>query len=104
MTLSNTNLMFPAYVANSAASVYANVAGHTAFIRGIILHNANTTTETVVIHFVVNSSGSLGTAAATNLMYKLLVAPDETVALEIPFSFVMTGTNDTIVVCGDYGT
>jgi len=84
-------------IASSAGAVYTNPSSKTSYIRGIIIHNTNTTAETVVLYNVPDNSGSVGTAAATNQFYKTDVAADTTVIIEFPVpGLVLSDTNDTI--------
>jgi hypothetical protein len=82
---------------NSAGAVLTNAASTTTYIRGIMLHNGNTTAETVILYKVPNSTGSVGTAATANEIYKEIMAPAATTFLEFPTpGMIMTDTNDTI--------
>lgn len=88
-----------AYVASSAASVYANPSATTSLISGLLICNNNTTPETVVIYNVPNSGGSLGTAGAGNTIATLTVAPGESVFFPLGatgFPLILTGHNDAI--------
>lgn len=83
--------------ASSAAAVYTNAASTTAYIRLITMHNTNSSAETVLIYNVPDSSGSVGTAAAANRIYKQTISADDTVtwAFDVP-GMVLKSTNDTI--------
>lgn len=82
---------------NSAGAVLTNAASTTTYIRGIMLHNGNTTAETVILYKVPDSTGSVGTAGTTNEIYKEIMAPGATTFLEYPVpGLIMTDENDTI--------
>ncbi len=95
-TLQTITLTEPTQIASSPASVYANPASTKSLIRGIIIYNSNTTTETVKIYYVPDSSSSLGTAAASNRLFSVSLSADETLIIEIPFCLVLSDTNDAI--------
>ncbi len=96
MTLNHAKLADPQQLPNSAGSIYANPAGITTFIRGFVLHNTNTSTETVDLHMVPTSGGSLGSATAANRLARISLAQDETIIFEAPFPLVLTEENDAI--------
>lgn len=96
MPLQRTRLTEVAYIASSVGSIYANPSSTDSFVRGFLLHNTNTTSETVDIHWVPDSAGSLGTASAANRIFRVILAPSETLILEIPFSLVLLDTNEAI--------
>jgi hypothetical protein len=99
MAIQHAKLADIAYVASSAGSVYTNPASTKSFLKGLILFNGNTTTETVKIYCVPDSSGSLGTAGVANQVAELSVATKETVYLPLNvdgFPLTLTDTNDAI--------
>jgi hypothetical protein len=65
---------------NSAGELYTLPASTTAYFRAIILHNGNTTAETVLLYKVPLA----GSAATTNEFYKELMAPGATTVVEFP--------------------
>lgn len=85
------------YIAAAAASVYANPASTVTCVRQIILHNNNTTAETVLLYNVPDSTGSAGTASDANKFYEDAIIADDTIILDfgIP-GIIMEDTNDTI--------
>ena len=83
-------------VAATVGSIYANPASTKTYIRGIVLHNTNTTAEIVELHNVPDSAGSLGTAAATNKFLRVSVAANDTVTVDLAYPLVLTDTNDSI--------
>ena len=90
------------YVAAAVASVYANPASTTSYVRLIILHNLNTTAETVILYNVPDNSEAVGTAGVTNQFWKEEVLPNETVFIEFDIpGLVLTTKNDTIQMVTD---
>lgn len=85
-------------IANSTpAVVYTNPASTTSYVRTIVIHNTNTSAETVTLYNVPDNAGAAGTAAATNQFYKQEIAADSTVILEFAVPGIMlTDTNDTL--------
>ena len=81
----------------AAASVYANPAATTTYIRGIILNNGNTVAEAVKLYNVPDNAGAVGTAAVTNEIYSENMAVGVTTILEFEIPGIMlTDTNDSI--------
>ena len=89
-----------AYLASSAAAIVTNGAGAKTYVKKIILHNTNTTTETVRIYTVPDSGGAVGTASAANLWFLQTLAPNETAIITLAGAgdpgILLTDTNDTI--------
>ena len=81
----------------TVGAVYTNAASTTAYIRSITLHNANTTTEAVILWNVPDNGGAGGTAADTNQFFSQSLLADETVIIEWPApGLQLEDTNDTI--------
>ena len=81
----------------TVGSIYANPASTKTFISGFTLFNSHTAAETVKLHNVPDSGGSLGTAAATNQFLEVVLASKETLIFEAPSDgIVMEDTNDSI--------
>jgi len=95
-TLQRASLGNIAYVGSSAGSIYTNPSSTSTLVVGLTLHNTNTTAETVNVYAVPNSSGSLGTAATSNRVLSVALAPNDTLIFEFPYGHMMTGTNDSI--------
>jgi len=53
-------------IADTAGAVVTNAAGKKTYIRHIIIHNTNSTAETVNLHTVPDNGGAVGTSADTN--------------------------------------
>jgi hypothetical protein len=84
-------------IAGAAAAVYANPDATTTFIRGIILHNGNTTAETVILYNVPDNATAVGTAATANEMYYEVMPAYSTTVLEFPApGIILTTKNDSI--------
>lgn len=84
-------------IPGTTAAVYTNPAATTTYIRLIVIHNANTTAETVILWNVPDNAGSVGTAGDTNRFFYKVMAPGETVILEFPApGILLSATNDTI--------
>ena len=84
-------------VASSAGSVFANPASTTTYVRLIVLHNTNSTAETVAVWNVPDNAGSAGTAADANRVLYLSLAAADTVLFEFPGpGLVLEDENDTI--------
>lgn len=82
---------------NSAGTLYANPSSKKTYLRLIVLHNTNTTSETVRLYIVPDSSGSEGTAGDANKFYQGIIAPNDTVVLEFPaVGLMLVDVNDTI--------
>jgi hypothetical protein len=96
MTMQHAKLADAQSLSNSAGSVYANPASTTTYIRGFTLHNKNTSTETVTLYNVPDSSGSLGTAGTGNQFLEYSMAAKETIHFSFDYPFVLTDTNDAI--------
>ncbi len=96
MTLSHTKLADPQQLPSSSGALYTNPVDITTFIKGFLIHNTNTTAETVTLNVVPNSGGSLGSASAANRVFRVLLAADETLLLELLFPIVIVDENDAI--------
>jgi hypothetical protein len=81
-----------------AVTLVANPSGKTTYIRCIILHNVNTTTETVTLYIVADSAGSEGEDSdTTNRFYKEDILAGSTRIIEFPIpGIVLTDQNDTL--------
>jgi hypothetical protein len=85
------------YIASSAGAIFTQPAGKTTYLKLLMLHNTNTTTETVTLYCVPDNAGSVGTAAVANQTYKLGLAPDETVQIAFGGSgLIFHDTNETL--------
>jgi hypothetical protein len=96
MTLARDKLADIATVASSSASIYSNPAGKKSYIRGLVLFNGNTSTETVKLYNVPDNATAVGTAAPTNQWLEYSLAAKETLIVEFPYPLVLTDTNDSL--------
>jgi len=96
MSLQRAKLADIQYVASSAGSIYANPASTKTFVRGITLHNTNSTAETVKLYNVPDSATALGTAGAGNRFLNVSLAANDTLLIEMPYPIVLTDQNDSI--------
>lgn len=78
MTLSRGKLADIQYISNSTSSVYSNPSSTKTFVGGIILHNTNTTNETVRIFNVPDNAGNVGTATTAHRFVRITLIPDQT--------------------------
>lgn len=83
-TLNYTGLGDIQQLPNAAASVFTNTSGQVAYIKGVTLHNTNTTDEVVELYMVPDAAGVAGSAAAANRCYKAVIAPDDSILFEWP--------------------
>ena len=97
MAFTYVKLMDPMVVPTGTAGVIlANLAGQKTFVSDIDLHNTTTSAIAVTLYLVPDSSGSLGTAGASNQVYNLLLPGSESVIIELRYPYVLADTNDAI--------
>lgn len=96
MTMQRGNLGSVQSVPTTASAVVTNASGKRTYVRGFVVFNGNTATETLGLHVVDNVSGSLGSATAGNKILEMQLAAKETVTLALPYPITMTGTNDAV--------
>lgn len=96
MALQRGKLADIQYISDSADDIYANPASTKTYIRELILHNTNTTTETVTLYNVPDSAAALGTASGANQFAKILLVADETLHYAFEHPIVLTDENDSI--------
>src|SRR5690606_34265214 len=87
-------------VPTTAASIFTNPASQKTFISSIDLHNTTTSTRTVTLYYVPNSSGSLGTQDTGNQIYSVNLSANDTILLEPRFPYVLDELNDAIFAVG----
>lgn len=93
--MADTNFTKTGTVASSAGSIYTNPAATVTKVSSISLTNNNTTSETLLLYFVPNSSGSLGTPSATlNCTDPITLLPGEKRILTPQWT--LASTNDAI--------
>ena len=96
MTMQRGKLADIQYVASSAGSIYSNPSSTKTYVREIVLFNGNSAAELVKLYFVPDSTGSLGTAGASNQFAELTLAAKETLILDFDYPLVLTDTNDSL--------
>lgn len=96
MTLQRAKLADIQYLPSTAGSLFANPASTKTFIRGMLLHNTNTTAETVKIYGVPDSTGAVGTATSAHLILNISLVANDTLLVEFPYPIVLTDTNDSV--------
>lgn len=86
------------YIPSSAGALYTQGASPaTGFLRTIIVFNGNTTAELVKLYKVPNSTGSVGTAGASNQFYQESIEAGGTRIIDVSAQGIMfTATNDTL--------
>jgi hypothetical protein len=82
-------------VASSAGSIFSNPSSKSTYIRSIVLHNTNSTAETVKLYNVPDSAGSVGTAAATNRFLNISLAANASYEWKLG-PIPLTDENDSI--------
>jgi len=95
------------YVASSAGSIYTHDTAvySKSHPTLIILHNGNTTAETVKLYNVPDNGGAVGTAGVANIFYNKSILAGETVFIEAPNpGLVMEDDNDSIQAVTDTGS
>lgn len=84
------------YVASSAGAIYTNAASTKSYIKSFILFNGNSSTETVKLYNVPDSTGSVGTAGVGNQFAEISLAALETLMFDLPYPVTLIDENDTI--------
>lgn len=84
------------YVASSAGAIYTNPSSTKTFIKSLVLFNGNTSSETVKLYNVPDSTGSVGTAGASNQFAEIVLGSLETLMFDMPYPVTLIDTNDTI--------
>ncbi len=93
--LNDTNLT----ISDTAETIYANPVSTITHIGCIVLHNTDSSAQTITLYLVPDSSASVGTAATTNQIFKEELAVNETYPID-DLKIIMGDTNDTIqAVC-----
>jgi hypothetical protein len=84
------------YIASTAGSIYANPASKKTYIKGFLLHNTNTTAETVKLYVVPDSASALGTATGAHLILNISLTANDTLLVEMPYTLTLTDQNDSV--------
>lgn len=96
MTRLFTRLADIQYVPSSAGAIYTNPASTKTYIKGFVLFNGNTSSETVRLYNVPDNAGSAGTAGIANQFAEFSLASLETLMFDLPYPITITDANDTI--------
>lgn len=81
----------------TTGSLYANPVSTKSFVKGVTLFNSNTSTETVKLYLVPDSTGAVGTAALVNQFFETAIGSLETLFFEFPGDgAVLQDVNDSI--------
>ena len=97
LTYNGKNIQF--VPTGTAAPIYVNSASTLTNIKGFILFNGNTTTETVNLYYVEDNVGALDTLDIANKPQQFIrqeLASGETFYVELNYPIVLTDTNDAV--------
>jgi len=86
---------FPTTLPSASGSILANNSISTQ-LSSILLHNTNTTSETIQLFLVSNNAGTLGAPSAANRITYLTLAVNETLEITFKFPPTLVGTNDAL--------
>lgn len=77
------NLSPPQQLSNVLTAIFTNGA-LPSYVKLILLHNTNATTEVIDIHRVLTELGVPGTPDEANRMFRVTLFPNETEMLQLP--------------------
>ena len=84
-------------IADSVGVVYTNPADTTTYVRLIVIHNGNSSTEDVLLYNVPDNAAAVGTAGDTNVFYAETIAVNGTTIIDLGSpGIILTDENDTI--------
>jgi len=84
-------------IADTVAAVYTNPSATKTYVRLIVIHNGNSSTEDVLLYNVPDNAASVGTAGDTNVFYAETVVVNGTTILDFGTpGLILTDENDTI--------
>lgn len=84
-------------ISDTPTVIYTNPSGIKSYIRLIMIHNTNTTLETVELWNVPDSGGSVGAIADINKIFKNSLDAGSTILLEFATpGIILEDLNDTI--------
>lgn len=100
MALNRGNLGFTTQVgAGVTTAVYTVGSAQTAYIKSLLIYNLSTvSTQTVQIHVVQNSAGSVGTANSTTRVARVGLTTDDTFFFEPAYPITLRNNGDSIQV------
>lgn len=100
MALNRGNLGFTTQIgAGTTVAVYTVGAAQTAYIKSVLLHNLDSAaSQTVYLHVVQNSGGSVGTASSINQVARLGLPVSDTFFFEPAYPITLEATGDSLQV------
>ncbi len=99
MALAKTGLGFPVSVsANSTGIVVQVENSQKVYVRGLLIHNLDTTTSTTFHVYVLATGGSPSTS---NKIIRGAMSASDTAFIEFPYPITLTTNGDTIRVEND---
>jgi hypothetical protein len=96
MALNYAKLQDVAQLAGAAAAIITNAAGEKIHIKGITLHNTNTTTELVKLYLPPDAAGAAGAAADSNKVFEYGMEAKETFDWVPPFPITLSDGGDSL--------
>ena len=102
LTNSGKNIQF--VPASTAAAIYINPGTTKTYLKGFILFNGNTTTETINLYYVEDNLGNTDTLDIANKPQQFIrqeLASGETFYVELNYPIVMTDAGDQIIALTD---
>lgn len=94
--LQSKQIINPKQLLATATSIYTNPAATKTLIKTVLLHNTNTSTETVKLYFVVASGGNIGTPVVANRLINRSIISNDTVFITMPYPLILSSTNDAL--------
>ena len=86
----------------SATSIYTNGSNSIKYLKSFIFHNSNSSSSsTIYLHVIKNSSGSVGNASLGNRILFTSLEAGETYEFSPSFPIDLSETNDTIQAKSD---
>lgn len=102
MALAKTGLGFPVSVsANSTGTIVTVSGGKTVYLRGLILHNLDTSASTTFHVYIVANGGSAGTS---NKIMRGAMSSSDTAFIEFAYPITLATNGDTVQVENDNAT
>jgi hypothetical protein len=96
MPLQRAKLSNIQFISTTASPVYTNPSNTKTYIRGIIIFNSNTISETVRLWNVPASGGLVGIASTGNQFMNTVLQSSQTLFVEIPYVVTLTDDKDSI--------
>lgn len=86
----------PVQLSNSVGAIYTNPSGDKTLIASVMVHNTNSTAETVDIWWVPDNAGAVGTAADAKRIARMVLPAGDTQFFDLAYPIILKDTNDTI--------